>query len=422
MPDVSLASRVLALEAGPADLLVLPTDVRDVVSFRGSFESAPDLGVADDVVQSLVAGLLDKGTKHRDRFEVSEALEGRGAQLSFYSDGLRMGFAGRALRDDLPDVIALLAEQLLEPALEDAEIEKAIVRATASVRRSRESTGSQASGAFARRLYGEAHPNYVLEPDDELDRLKALTPDEIRSYHETHVGSDGLTVAVVGDVDIEATQSAFASALGEWARHGRSPQFEPSPAPQPPGRVVVEMADRRNLDVRIGHAVDLRRDSDDFLAAYAGVFALGGNFSGRLMQTVRDEQGLTYGIGSDLGAPSVRHDGHVRVRVALSQENLERGIEATRAEVAAFVLEGVSPEVLEQTQTTLAGRHVVGLATTGGVAARLLINAERGFEVGYLDAYPDLVSALTADDVTGAVQRHIRPDEFQVAVAGTLPE
>lgn len=422
MSDVSLASRVLDLEAGPARLLVLPTDVRDVVSFRGSFEAAPDLEAADDVAQSLVTGLLDKGTRHRDRFEISEALEGRGAQLSFYSDGLRMGFAGRALRDDIPDVIALLAEQLLEPALEDAEIEKALMRATAGVRRSRESTGAQASGAFARRLYGVAHPNFVLEPEDELARLNAITPDTLRAYHRDHVGSDGLILSVVGDVDVEATQGAFAEALGGLDAHGNTPVFEAEASPEPPGRVVMEMADRRNLDVRIGHALDLRRDADDFLEAYAGVFALGGNFSGRLMQTVRDDQGLTYGIGSDLGAPSVQYDGHVRVRVALSQENLERGIEATLAEVKAFVLEGVSADILEQTQTTLAGRHVVGLATTGGVAARLLINAERGFEVGYLDAYPDLVAALTTEGVTAAVRRHIRPDEMHVSIAGTLPE
>ena len=145
VPDVLLAPRVLDGPAGPARLLLLPTDVRDVVSFRGSFEAAPDLGEGHEVVQSLLAGVLDKGTRTRDRFEVAEALEGRGAQLSFYADGLRMGFAGRALRDDLPDVLALLAEQLREPALDAAEVEKAVVRAVAGVRRSRESTGARAS-------------------------------------------------------------------------------------------------------------------------------------------------------------------------------------------------------------------------------------------------------------------------------------
>lgn len=422
MSDVSLAARVHEDTAGPARLLLLPTGVRDVVSFRGSFETAPDLAGDDDVVQSLVATLLDKGTRRRDRFAIAEALEGRGAQLSFYSDGLRMGFAGRALRADLADVLGLLAEQLREPAFDDEEVDKALVQSVAGVRRSRESTGAQASGALSRRLFGPAHPNHILDPEAELAQLAGVTAETIRAYHAAHVGADGLTIAFVGDLDGDAIADTVRQSLGDWPAHGLEASYEAEAAPEPAGRVLVEMADRRNLDVRIGHPVALRRGDDDFLAAYAGVFALGGNFSSRLMQSVRDEQGLTYGIGADLGAPSVWHDGIVRVRVALSQENLDRGIDATLAEVAGFVEEGISAEALDQTQTTLAGRHVVGLATTGGVAARLLVNAERGFEVSYLDAYPDLVGALTPEAVTAAVRRHLRPADLHVVIAGTPPD
>ncbi len=85
-----------------------------------------------------------------------------------------------------------------------------------------------------------------------------------------------------------------------------------------------------------------------------------------------------------------------------------------------FVAEGVSEEVLEQTRTTLAGQHVVALATTGGVAARLLVNAERGFELAYLDQYPDLVRDLTAAEVTDAVRQHLRPDDLHEVVAGSV--
>ena len=416
-----LAPRITDTTAGPARLLLLPTGVRDAVSFRGSFETAPDLGADDDITQGIVSSVLDKGTRTRDRFEIAQELEGRGARVSFYSDNLRMGFAGRALRDDLPDVLALVAEQLRQPALDDDEIQKAVVRAVASVRRSRESTGAQASGALSRRLYPPAHPNYVLDPDAELALLEAVTPETVRAYHADHFGADDLTLAIVGDVP-EASAKAVAQAFGGWAEHGRAAQFQATAEPEPAGRVEVEMEDRRNLDVYLGHAVDLRRDSPDFLAAYAGVFALGGNFSGRLMQTVRDEQGLTYGIGASLGGPSVHHDGHVRVQVTLSQENLARGIAATRAEIEGFVDEGVSADALRQTQTTLAGLHVVGLATTGGLAARLLVNAERGFPLDYLDRYPDLIRALTARDVTDAVRRHVRPADLHVSVAGSLPE
>jgi zinc protease len=181
------------------------------------------------------------------------------------------------------------------------------------------------------------------------------------------------------------------------------------------------MDDRRNLDVRLGHPIAVRRDSDDYLALYAGVFTLGGNFSSRLMQTVRDEQGLTYGISASLGSTAIEYDGHVYVSVTLSQDSVEAGIAATRAEVEAFEAEGVPEAALAATRTTLAGQHVVALATTGGVAARLLVNAERGFDVGYLDRYPDLIRDLAPDAVTDAVRRHLRPDDLHESVAGTMP-
>lgn len=407
---------------GPARLLLLPTDVRDVVSFRGSFRTLPDLSGDDDLVQSVLADVLDKGTRQRDRFQIAEDLEGRGARLSFYSDTLQAGFSGRALREDVADVLALAAEQVREPALDEDEVQKALVQAIAETRRARESTGAQAAGALVRRIYGPAHPNFVRDPDEEIARLELVTPDAVRAYHAEHFGAADLTVVAVGDVPVDGVEAAVGRAFDGWASPPGEARFEARAAPAAPGRTDIPMADRQNLDVRLGHGVDLRRDSPDFLATYAGVFALGGNFSSRLMQTVRDDQGLTYGIGASLGASSVEYDGHVYVTVGLSRENLARGVAATRAEVERFVAEGVSEADLDQARTTLAGQHVVALATTGSVAARLLVNAERGFDVAYLDRYPDLVRALTVPEVNAALRRHLRPAELQEAVAGTLPD
>ena len=420
--DAALAERVIQAEAGAARLWLLPTEVRDVVSFRGSIETAPDFTTDDDLAQHLVADLLDKGTRHRDRFAIAEALEGRGAQLSFYPAGLRLGYAGRALRGDLPDVLALLAEQLREPLLDADEVAKEQARALAGVRRAMDSTGAQASGALKQRLYPPDHPNAVRTPAAELIGLEALTPERIRAFHADHVRSDGLKLAFVGDLDTSATTEAVRATLGDWAAHGHAARFTAGATSEDPGRVEVPMVDKLNLDVRFGHGLNLRRDDDDFLPLYVGNFILGGNFSARLMQTVRDEQGLTYGIGSRVAGIAMEHGGHWRISVSLSQENLEEGITATEAVVHDFVAGGITAAELDEKQTTITGSHVVGLATTSGLATRLLVNAERGFPMTYLDDYPDRINALTVEQVNAAIQRHLDPDALHVAVAGTLPD
>ena len=422
MPDLSLADRIHDVSAGPARLLLLPTPVRDVVSFRGSFRTALDLSGDDDVVQSLAAALLDKGTATRDRFQIADVLERRGARLSFYSDGLRIVVSGRALRADLPDVLALAGEVLRQPAFEAEQVEKARTRAIAGVRRARDQTSSQASGALSRRLYGLAHPNYVLEPEEEIARVERVTPESVRAFHAEHAGPRDFVMAFAGDLDPDATRDAVAGAFEGWTAAPVEAVYDTGARPQPVGTETVEMSDRRNLDVRIGHALDIRRSHDDYIALYAAVFALGGNFSSRLMQTVRDEQGLTYGTSASIADVSVEHDGHLSVAITLSQENLERGIAATREQIARVLDEGIAEDELAGVRTTLAGRHVVGLATTGGLAVRLLINAERGFDVAYLDRYPDLIHALTPESVTDALRRYVRLDDLHTVVAGTLPE
>lgn len=420
-PDTALAPRTLDLAAGPARVLVLPTPAPDVVSFRASLLTAPDLSAGEDVTQALLADLLDKGTRRRDRHAIAEALDGRGARLSFYSDGLRLGFAGRALAADLADVLALAAEMLTEPAFDPDEVRKAQAQAEAGIRQARESTAAMASGALARCLYGAAHPNYVHTPDAEAALLMAVTPESLAAYHAAHVGADGLTLAVAGDVDVERVRASVADAFAALAPHGRAATFDATAAPSAPAREDVPLADRPNLDVRFGHPVGLRRGDADFVALHTGVFVLGGNFSSRLMQTIRDEQGLTYGISAALAGVAAEHDCDLRVSVGLSGPDLDRGIAAVRDEVARFVAGGVDAPTLATAQSTLAGQHVVAMATTGGLAARLLVNAERGFDVAYLDRYPDLVRDLTPSAVTDAIRSHLRPADLHVTVAGTVP-
>lgn len=416
------AERVHEREVGPGRLFLLPTPVRQVVSFRGSFYTYPDFAAGEELLQWLTVRLLDKGTRRRDRFAIAEVLEDRGAKLQFENNGLRVGFSGRALREDVGDVLEAVAEQLQEPLFDAGEFEKARQQVAASLQRAMENTGEQAAGALSRRLYAPAHPNYTPDPQESLERLRGFTVEAVRAYHEAHFGSTGLLLALVGDLDPAALEQTVQEHFGGWAPHEAPPRFDEAASPMAPGRTDVPMPDKSNADVRMGHALDVRRQDDDYLPLYVANFVLGGNFSARLMTTIRDEMGLTYGISSQLSGIAREHAGHWQVGVTLSQENVERGIEATREEVRRFAEEGIREDELRDKQTTITGSFKVGLATTGGLAASLLANAERGFDVGHLDRYPGDVEALSLADVNAAIARHIRPERFQLALAGTAKE
>jgi hypothetical protein len=140
----TLAPRIRDREVGSARLLTLQTAVDDIVSWHGSFLAYPDLAAGDDLLQELTVSLLDKGTEHRDRFALAQVLEDCGAKLDLSSDGLYVDVSGRALVEDLPRVLDVLAEMLRVPAFEEAEFEKARAQAVAEVRRQMEKPGAKA--------------------------------------------------------------------------------------------------------------------------------------------------------------------------------------------------------------------------------------------------------------------------------------
>lgn len=418
----SLAARVHNRRVGACNLFTLPTPVSDFVSFRMSAVTNPDFAAGDDIRQDLAIAMLDKGTQQRDRFELSGAIEDLGASLNAYSDGLYLDVVGKALTDDLPEVLSVLSEMLREPLFDPAEFEKVQASTVAQLQHQLEKTSSQAGGAFKRRLFPSDHPNYSPPTQNLIEQVQSTTLEEVKAFFGKHVGATDFRMVVVGDLEHDAVEQAVQSTLGDWEPHASSPVHTTEARPEDVGQSYVTMADRSNIDVHIGHALDLYRGDDDYEALYVANYILGGNFSARLMNEVRDERGLTYHIGSSLSGVTTQHQGAWRAGVTLSTDAFEAGVQATVDVIRRFVAEGITEDELETVKTTITGSFVVGLATTGNMAKTLLTNAEREFDVDYIDRFPDIINGLTREEVNAAIQRHLRPDALHIAAAGAFPE
>ena len=417
-PAMHLADRVSDARVGDWQVLTVPTPVESVVSFQGSFSTYPRCEGGEGVLQDLVVALLDKGTRKRDRFQIAEIMDDSGAHLSIVSDTLRIRFSGKALAADVPRILDVLGEQLREPLFDPAEFEKTRAYVGASIRRELESTSAQSAAALSRLLYLSKHPNHLMAPADALAHLDALKVEDVEAFHARRFAAREAIVVFAGDVGGLPVARLVEQTLGTLA---------PAPAVDPPvidgvlsvpGWDHVVLPDKSNSDVRLGHPLTVLRQDDDYLPLYVANYILGGNFSARLMAEIRDRMGLTYGIWSSLSGITTLHSGHWVVGVTLSRENLRSGIEATRREMDRFVEHGVQADELSEKQTTITGSFKVGLATTGGLAASLLYNAERGFEVGYLDQFPELIEGMEVDRVNAAIRTHLNTSQLSVAVAG----
>ena len=405
-------------------LLTMETPVKEVVTIIGSFLGGDEFSpVSNGKIADLTAAMLDQGTKKHDKFEISEKLESVGAVLSFNSSQYHVGFNIRCLKNDVPLVIELLAEQLKEPAFNEEDLKTTKKRYMGQLQRAKESTRGQAYREFMRTLYPEGHPNYSFTVDEEIEMVDNVTVEDLKAFHEANYGLGTMTVVAVGDINAKKLAKALKKNFKGWNHSSLVLKKTDKKANPPKGKVgYVTLQDKTSTDTYFGQAIGIDRDHEDYYPFFVGVYVLGGNFSARLMQTVRDEQGLTYGIGSSVRGVDFGKDGYWYTWGTFGPSLLEQGKTATMEQITKWEEEGITEEELAAKKTTITGSYKVGLATTRGKAGQILTNAERGRPLEYLDEYPSMINALTLEKVNQAIKKYVDPSTMITITAGTIDE
>ncbi len=402
------------------DLITYQTGVKDVVVILGSLPAGDAMaGTGNIAIPTLTGLMLDRGTKTLDKFQIADKLDNVGAQISFGVGTQTLEIRARCLKKDLPLVLGLIAMELKEPALSAAEFAKAKQQFAGSLQASLQNTGPRAQEAFGRAIFPDGHPNHPHTTEEYLAAARTAELGEVKSFHAKYVGPSHLTLVLAGDVPTAEVQDEVTKDFGGWT--GGQDYVRPA-APAAPGaarRITVPLNDKPSASVIIGQPTGLRYRDPDALALRVGTAVLGRGFTGRLMGTVRDREGLTYGIGAMVGEDSVA-DGDWAVSASFAPTLLERGVESTRRVIAAWWSEGVTDAELSAHKQGIIGSYRVSLSTAGGVAGTILASVQRGLDLTWLDGYPQAIREVTRDQVNHAIRTHLDPQAMTLVEAGSV--
>lgn len=420
--STSVAKQVNRRTIEGIDLTMLKTGIQDVVTIRGSLGAGDVFNPpSNPAIADLTASMLDKGTLQRDKFAVAELLEQTGATLSFSTGSHTLNFSAKCLRKDVPKVIALLAEQLRTPRFDAEEFSKVKRQLVGRFKRSLEDTDFRADLAFNRAAFPEGHPNCPPSSEGYLAGLEGASLGEVKEFHTSHYGPLSMRIVAVGDVDAAVLANAVSQAFSGW-RGGKEYQaVSRAPKSSSARTEKVRIPGKTSVSVVIGQASRLRHSDPDHLPFNMATSIFGsGFFSARLLDIIRNREGLTYGIGATLSADSFA-DGSWSIRGTFAPELLEKGLSSIRRELTRFFESGVTAEELENFKVTLAGAHKVGLATTSGMASAILNALQRGYGPEWLDEYPIRVRGLSLEQVNAAVRSKIAPETMITVLSGSLP-
>jgi zinc protease len=407
------------------DVIGYPMAVKDVVTVVGALPAGDALAVADHdnaAAATLTALMLDRGTAKQDKFAIASKLESVGAAVHFGVQDQTLEIRARCLKSDLPLVIDLLAEQLRSPAFSQSEFDKARQQLIGQLKNALDNVQQRSAETFRRGVFPPGHLNYQVSIDEDLTAVQKLTLDEVKAFHRKYYGPDHMTLVFVGDVDMTRADSMVAGAFRGWrggvgylrdvgSARGSEPQHH---------NVDVEIPAKTSTILVIGQATGLRNTDPDALALQVGTAVLGNPFTGRLMDTVRRKEGLTYGIEARL-ADDTFSDGSWQITGTFAPGLLNQGVRSAQRELRRWWADGVTDQELAARKTNLIGTHLVELSDTAGMAHALLNAVLQGRDVTWLDRYPLAIDALTLQQVNTAIKRHLDPEKMLVVRTGTLP-
>jgi predicted Zn-dependent peptidase len=411
LPDVQQRElgnglRVLLLEAHDVPL----AQINLVVHAGSAGDPQGQFGLA-----SFTAAMLDEGAGERTALEIADAVEYLGAELgtsiSFDASAVRLNVPTRGLEQALP----IMADVALRPTFPAEELERLRQERLTALIQMRDDPAGVASPAFARVVYGAAH-RYGTNAIGTTATLQAVTAEQLRAFHAASYRPDNATLIVVGDVTAAAILPLLERAFGTWRAAAQSSSSALPAPPQLEARTVtiVDMPGAEQSQIRIG-AVGVARSTPDYFALQVLNTVLGGSFTSRLNQNLREQHGYAYGANSRFDMR--RSPGPFTASAGVQTDKTAESLTEFFNELEA-IGETIGADELVKAKNYLALGFPGDFETIGDLAARLEELVIYGLPDEYYADYTAKIGAVTSADVRRAAAEHIRPDKLAVVVVG----
>jgi zinc protease len=376
-------------------------------------------------VGSLCGQMLLRGTTHHTRQQLQDELNRLKANVSVSGGPTRAFVRIETTREHLADVMTLVAEVLREPAFPADELDILKRSALAGLEQQRTEPQALANVWLARHLenYPPDDVRYPKTLDEQITSLNSVTLQKVKDFYAHFYGGQHGELGIVGDFDPAEMQSVIARLFDDWkppSLYARIPQLFQDASAQ---TETIRTPDKANAYFAAAQNLEMRDDEPDYPAMVLGNYLLGGGFiSSRLGVRVRQKEGLSYSIGSQLAVSSLDRAARFSVQAISAPQNTGKVEHAVREELERALKEGFTAEEVKAAKAGWLQSRQVGRASDGELSTKLASDEFLGRTLSWDASLEDRVRALTPDSILTALRRHIDPARLSIVKAGDFPQ
>jgi len=359
---------------------------------------------------SMTETLIGTGTKTRTKSQLDEETDFIGASLNSGGNGI---FAS-SLSRHANKLLELMTDVLFNPAFLPEEMDKLKTQTLSGLATEKDDPNSIMGNVRNALLYGKAHPYGLFTTEKSV---ASITLDDCKAYYKEYYKPGNAYLIMVGDIDLKSAKAHAEKYFAKWpAGTVKNPTYT---QPKEPAKTYVALVDRPasvQSIINIAYPVDLKPGTQDAIKARVTNQILGGGFSARLMQNLRERHGYTYGAGSRLSPDDLI--GNFNASASVRNEVTDSSVYEFLSELRRMINEPVEEKELAAAKAEISGAFGRSLESPQTVAGFALNTAKYNLPKDYYNNYLKYVDAITLADVQATSKKYIHPDNAYIIVVG----
>lgn len=366
--------------------------------------------------------LLLRGTESLDYQQLQDREDELQAEIRGSGQTGLLILTAETRRERLLEVLDLVHDVLRKPRLDESELELMKRQQLAAIEAQQTEPGVLARVQLQRQLIPHENGDirYIPTLDELSGRIKAVSIEQVREVYSSQLSGQHGEVTFVGDFEPSEVLGACEKIFGNWTTETPFARIATdAPVESTASQTSIETPDKSNAFYFSGLAVRMRDDAECYPALRIANFILGGGaMSSRLGRRLRQDEGLSYSVGSRFYAHPIDDRATLNIQAIANPSMRQRVIDAIGEELQRLIDDGVTEEELANAKNSILQSEQVS-RTQDSTLTGLLGNSEfAGRDMRFSAKQDAAVSALTVAEVNRAIKQYIRPDRMVTVTAG----
>jgi len=412
----NIDARTRRVDIGTLKLALLPKKTKGAtVDVAMSFEFGDLDGMrGKTIVREMTAAMLGRGTTHLTRQQIADEM----TRLKMTGDPLEFQ-TGRATLDDCLQLAFTVLHEANFPPSEFDQLKREMLTALQS---KLSDPGELARDALQKHFdaYPVGDPRHYLSLQDRIAAVEAVTLADVKDFYRQYWGTARGQIAIVGDFDADAAEARIRALFPSWTSGVPYAEILREPHAVEPTRVFIDTPDKENAVYYAKLSLDLRDDDPDAPALMLANEMIGGGsgLHSRLVDRVRQKDGLSYGIGSGLVVGGHDRAAAWAVRAMAAPQNVDKVESDVREELERLRKDGFTKAEIDDARRGALEERRMARSDDAAVAGAWVSNMDLGRSFAFSRQLEDKVRALTPDQINDTVRRRLDPAKLTVVIAG----